>query len=322
MLLLASVLVYFLTTLSGDPLSGMREQANDPKVAAQMQARIVALDLDTPWFLRYLKWLGGAAGCVWGQCNLGNDVNGNAVLDQLGSAAASTLRLVLLSVIIACIVGILVGVMTAIRQYSDFDYIITFIAFVLFSLPVFWVAVLLKEYAAINYNNWIANPSFSPAQIVLTAIILGLIVMLFMGGSWKRRLISFVVVAIVVGVAMPYFTWLRFWQYPQMGPAVIAVVILAVGAFAIQTTVGFKERRVWVPALISAGLVMVVYYASWNLLSAPNWWILILGLLLAIAVTWGLGVLLGGRFRPPAVGAAVRVTLTGAFLTIVDHLFV
>jgi len=321
-LLLASVLVYFLTTISGDPLAGMREQANDPKVAAQMQARIVALDLDTPWFLRYLKWLGGAVGCVWGQCNLGNDVNGNAVLDQLGSAAASTLRLVLLSVVIACIVGILVGVLTAIRQYSDFDYIITFASFVLFSLPVFWVAVLLKEYAAINYNNWIANPSFSPAQIVLTAIILGLIVMLFMGGSWKRRLLSFGIVAAVVGVAMPYFTWLRFWQYPQMGPAVIAVVILAVGAFALQTTVGFKERRVWLPALISAVLVMVVYYASWNLLSEPNWWILLGGLVLAIAVPWALGVWLGGRFRPQAVGAAMSVTLTGAFLTIVDHLFV
>lgn len=321
-LLLASVLVYFLTTISGDPLAGMREQANDPKVAAQMQSRIAFLDLDTPWFLRYLKWLGGAAGCVIGQCNLGVDINGNQVLDQLGSAASSTLRLVLLSVILAAIIGILVGVVTAVRQYSDFDYIVTFISFVLFSLPVFWVAVLLKEYGAINYNNWIANPSFSPQQIVVTAIVLGLIMQLVMGGGWKKRALTFVITAAVVGAALPFFTWMRFWQYPQMGPAVIGLVVLAVGAFAVQTTTGFKERKVWLPALISAVLVMVVYYGTWGILSEPNWWILTIGLVLAFAVPWILGSALGGRFKTQAIGASLAVTLVGAFLTVVDHLFV
>lgn len=320
-LLLASVLVYFLTTISGDPLQGMRELAGDPKVRTQMEARITFLDLDTPWFLRYLKWLRGTVGCVYGQCDLGLDVNGNQVLTQVGAAASSTLRLVLLSVVIACIVGILVGVVTAVRQYSGFDYVVTFVAFILFSLPSFWIAVLLKEYAAINYNNWIASPQFSWTQIILTAVILGIVLALVMSGGWRRRLITFVITAVVVGTVLPYFTWLRFWQYPQMGPAVVAIVVLAVGAFAIQTTTGFKERSVWLPALISAALVMVVYYASWNLLSEPNWWVLTVGLALAIAVPWVLGARLGGRYRTQAIGASMAVTLVGAALTIVDHLF-
>lgn len=321
-LFLASILVYFLVTISGDPVGRLREQASDPKIYAQMQAIERNLDLGTPWYLRYMKWLGGVGGCVIGKCNLGVDIQGNKVSDTLSSAAASTLRLVLLSVILAAVIGILIGVVTAVRQYSDLDYVVTFVAFVLFSLPSFWAAVLLKEYAAINFNNWFSNPQFSTLQIVLAALILGLIMQLIMGGSLKRRLLTFVITAAVVGAALPYFTWLRFWQYPQMGPAVIAVVCLAVGAFACHISVGLKERRVWLPALISAVLVIVVYYATWNLLATPNWWILAAGLVLAVAVPWIIGAFIGGRYRTQAVGAAVAVTLVGAFLTIVDHLFV
>lgn len=320
-LFISSILVYFLTTISGDPVGNLRELQSDPKVAAQMAAIERNLDLDTPWPIRYLKWLGGVGQCFTGQCDLGTNIKGDDVTDILAAAASSTLRLILLSVFIAAIFGILFGVLTAVRQYSDLDYIITFVAFVLFSLPSFWAAVLLKEYAAINFNDWFADPKFSPPQIVLIAIVLGFIVQLFMGGSWKRRLLSFGIVAVVVGAALPYFTWLRMWEYPQMGPAVIGVVTLAVAVFATHITVGIKEITVIVPAVISVVLVMVVYYATWNLIEEPNWGILAVGLVLAIAVPWALGYFMGGRYRNQAITASVSTTLVGAFLTVVDHLF-
>lgn len=321
-LLLASIMVYFLTTISGDPLAGLREQANDPKIATQMNSRIQNLDLNTPWFIRYVKWLGGAAACVYGQCNLGVDITGNKVLDSLGAAASSTLRLVLISVIAAAIIGIFVGVVTAIRQYSDMDYVVTFAAFVMFSLPSFWAAVLLKEYAGINYNNWIADPQFSVPQVVIAALVLGVLAQLCMGGGLKRRLLTFATTAAVVGAALPYFTWLRFWQYPQMGPAVVAIVCIAVAVFATHVTVGIKTKQVLYPALAMAVLVLVVYYAGWGLLSEPNWWILAAGLVLAFAIPWVVGHFVGGRYKTQAIGASIAVTVVGGFLTIVDHLFV
>jgi peptide/nickel transport system permease protein len=320
-LFIASILVYFLTTLSGDPVGNLRELASDPKVRTQMLSIERNLDLNTPWPIRYLKWLGGVGQCFTGHCDFGTNIKGDDVGGILASAASSTMRLIFLSVIIACIFGILIGVITAIRQYSDLDYIVTFVAFVLFSLPSFWAAVLLKQYAAIDFNNWIDDPKFSVTQIVLTAVILGFIVQLLMGGSWKRRLLSFAIVAVVVGAALPYFTWLRFWQYPQMGPAVIGIVTLAVAAFATHVTVGIKETKVLIPAVISVVLVLVVYYGSWNMLAEPNWWILAGGLVLAIAVPWILGHFMGGRYRRQAISASVATTLVGAFLTIVDHLF-
>lgn len=320
-LFLSSIVVYFLVTISGDPLGEMREQQSDPKVAVQMAAIEKNLDLETPWFIRYLKWLSGLGQCFTGHCDLGVNIKGDLVTDALGSAASSTLRLVLLSVILAMIVGILIGVVTAVRQYSDLDYVVTFVAFVLFSLPSFWAAVLMKEYAAINFNDWIADPRFSPTQIIVAAVVLGFILQLLMGGSWKRRLLTFVITAAVVGGALPYFTWLRFWEYPVMGPVVIAIVTLAVAVFATHVTVGIKEFKVLLPALISVVLVIAVYYGSWNLLATPNWWILALGLVLAVAVPWILGHFTGGRYRTQAISASIATTLTGAFLTVVDHLF-
>ena len=49
-------------------------------------------------------------------------------------------------------IGIAIGMVTALRQYSGFDYSITFVAFLFFSLPVFWIAQLLKSYLAIGFN--------------------------------------------------------------------------------------------------------------------------------------------------------------------------
>jgi peptide/nickel transport system permease protein len=106
-----------------------------------------------------------------------------------------------------------------------------------------------------------------------------------------------------------------------MGPAVIGIVTLAVAAFATHVTVGIKETKVLIPAVISVVLVLVVYYGSWNMLAEPNWWILAGGLVLAIAVPWILGHFMGGRYRRQAISASVATTLVGAFLTIVDHLF-
>jgi peptide/nickel transport system permease protein len=50
-----------------------------------------------------------------------------------------------------------VGVISAVRQYTAFDYGTTFVSFLLFAMPVFWFAVLLKEFGAIRFNEWLQN---------------------------------------------------------------------------------------------------------------------------------------------------------------------
>ena len=43
---------------------------------------------------------------------------------------------------------------------APFDYSSTFISFLFFAMPVFWFAVLLKEFGAIKLNGWISNWGF------------------------------------------------------------------------------------------------------------------------------------------------------------------
>ena len=59
---------------------------------------------------------------------------------------------------LAIVIGVSLGIVTALRQYSGLDYGVTFMAFLFFSLPVFWVAVLLKEFGAIGFNNFLRDP--------------------------------------------------------------------------------------------------------------------------------------------------------------------
>ena len=101
----------------------------------------------------------GSAGLFRG--DFGVSVQNQPVNALLGNAITSTLTLVTTATVVAIILGITVGIVSALRQYTGFDYCVTLLAFLFFSLPIFWVAVLLKQYGAIQMNNWLADPTIS-----------------------------------------------------------------------------------------------------------------------------------------------------------------
>jgi peptide/nickel transport system permease protein len=106
------------------------------------------LNLDKPVVVRYGIWAKDMIRGDFGDTNAGAPVR-----PQLLRSLGVTARLVIVALIIAVLVAVLVGVASALRQYSVFDYASTFFAFLFFSLPVFWLAALLKEYAAIRVNR-------------------------------------------------------------------------------------------------------------------------------------------------------------------------
>src|SRR5690606_16961316 len=141
----------------------------------------------------YVFWLGGAAKCLIGQCDLGQSyIRGNQpVTEALASAAGSTIQLITVSTIVAIVFGVAVGMITALRQYSGFDYTVTFFTFVLYSLPVFWVAVLLKEFGAIRFNEFMSNPAIPWWGYLIVGAVFGVTLMSIVGGPPRTRLIGF-----------------------------------------------------------------------------------------------------------------------------------
>ncbi|MDQ3944291.1 MAG: ABC transporter permease [Actinomycetota bacterium] len=143
---LASFLVFMLVAVSGDPLGELR--ANPSITDAQIEARRHELGLDRPLMTRYVDWATGAVTGDFGRSSEDNE----PVADKLNRAIWVTLRLLGGALSLAVLLGVAIGVAAALRQYSKFDYASTFFAFVFFSMPVFWLAAVLKD-VGIRINN-------------------------------------------------------------------------------------------------------------------------------------------------------------------------
>ncbi|MDR7082317.1 peptide/nickel transport system permease protein [Arthrobacter ginsengisoli] len=305
-LLGASFLVYLLTASSGDPLADLRA-SNAPNKQQLMDARTELLDLDTPAPVRYFKWLGGAAQCLIpfaNSCDLGESVSGQPITEALGIALVQTLTLVTGATILAILIGITLGIVTALRQYSALDYGVTFMAFLFFSLPIFWVAVLLKEYGAIGFNDFLRNPEIPIPVALGIGAIAGLVVAVAVGGELRRRLITGGTVFAAVTVVLIYFSITQWFRNPGLGPVVIAIAGVGL-AFAVTVLVaGLKNRRALQSSLIVVGIGVVAYFAVQPLLNQATALMIALLAVATVGVGIAVGYFMGGYDRGQSMRAA------------------
>lgn len=306
-LLAATFLMYQLTVAAGDPLQSLRE-SSAPNKAELIESRTRLLQLDVPPLLRYFLWLGGVGKCFIGQCDLGVNIKGQPVTVLLMQAMGSTLTLVTTAALLAIILGIIVGITSALRQYSGYDYGVTLLSFLFFSLPVFWVAVLLKQYFAISFNDWLANPVISIPVIIVIAVILGLILMSVIGGKLKRRLLTLVIAAVATGGMLFYLSATAWFSTPSIGivGVIITGVAVAFGVTAIST--GLRNKKALYSSLTVAALAAALYFPLMNvLLPYVTFPLFIVLAIVTIVVSGGIGWLFGGTDRWQSVRTAAIV---------------
>jgi peptide/nickel transport system permease protein len=146
-ILASSVLVFILVANSGDPLADLR--GRQPPVPPQViEARKQLIGLDKPLPQRYWHWLTNFV-----QGDMGKSIRGQEVRPLLWQRIQITLRMVILASIVAIVLAIGAGVLSAVKQYTVTDYTFTLAGFLFLSMPVFWLAALLKEYGAIRLNK-------------------------------------------------------------------------------------------------------------------------------------------------------------------------
>lgn len=319
-LLAATFLMFTLMSLSGDPLAEFVSTPDPETKARLIQGRIDALNLDQPFLAQYFLWLGGAVGCVIPgmACDLGVNLNNQPVTSLLVDAFPTTLQLVLAATILSIVLGVAIGIISAIRQYTAFDYTITFAAFLFFSLPIFWVAVLLKQFGAIKINNWLAEP----AVTIPVALVMGGFSALFfsaiVGGTRKRR----VLVGIAAGAAgVAVFVLLvasGWFSNPGMGPGlvILGAVASAVGATLLFTNI--ENRRILFTSLATAAVGVIVAYSATPLLRDPSWFTL-LGLgVLVTAIGVAIAAIFGDIDRAAAIRASVVTSVLVGVLVFMD----
>ncbi|HUV18628.1 MAG TPA: ABC transporter permease [Ilumatobacteraceae bacterium] len=130
--------------LPGDPVNTILGTAErDPAVEAQLRED---LNLDDPFVVRYLSWLGDA---VTG--DLGNSyVTDEPVADSISSRLPVTFQLAVMSVLISVIVAIPIGVMGAYRQSKWQDTASSAFVQVALSIPNFIVGIFLIWFFAVR----------------------------------------------------------------------------------------------------------------------------------------------------------------------------
>ncbi len=120
----------------GDPVLILLGERATPDAIERMRAE---LHLNDPLPVQFLKYMGQVL-----RGDLGNSIGSNErVTVELGTRFPATVELTVAAMLIASTIGILMGVIAATRQNSIFDGTSMFVALFGFSMPIFWLGIML-----------------------------------------------------------------------------------------------------------------------------------------------------------------------------------
>ncbi|PID56076.1 diguanylate cyclase [candidate division KSB3 bacterium] len=123
--------------LPGGPLAIYE---NNPEIKAEDIERLRhKLGLDRPIHVQYIVWLTNFLKGDWGY----SYATKRPVLTEIHERLPNTVYLTGLSLIVSLCVAIPAGIISATKQYSWFDHIVTMLAYVGRSMPVFYSGLLL-----------------------------------------------------------------------------------------------------------------------------------------------------------------------------------
>jgi peptide/nickel transport system permease protein len=118
--------------------------------AADRAAIAHSLGLDQPLPVQYVKWLGLAL-----KGNLGDSFfSRQPVMTLIRQRLPMTLILMTTAEIFIIIISLLLGIVSAVKQYSALDNIITTFSFIGFSMPIFFIALGLMNIFAVDFKAW------------------------------------------------------------------------------------------------------------------------------------------------------------------------
>ncbi|MBI4212092.1 MAG: ABC transporter permease [Deltaproteobacteria bacterium] len=140
----------------GDPAS-LKAQGSAESLASDRASQEIVLEtqklygLDRPWLEQYGLWMKRLATLDFGTSYRDH----RSVLSKIAEALPVTLALNVITIFIIYLISIPLGAYSALKPQGFVDRASTLVLFFLFSLPNFWVAmVLLLVFAGGDYLNW------------------------------------------------------------------------------------------------------------------------------------------------------------------------
>jgi peptide/nickel transport system permease protein len=169
-LFIISVILFTLMQAFGDPIATLGGRV-PPRPEDRERLRR-QWGLDQPVYKQYITWL---VGNDWQLIDMDGDgtpetpgkrqgilrgdwgtslVTRQPVLEMIGDRLPNTLLLMLTAEFVIIIFSILIGLYSALRPYSWIDNLVTSLSFVGYSMPVFWLALMLMYIFAVNFRRW------------------------------------------------------------------------------------------------------------------------------------------------------------------------
>jgi peptide/nickel transport system permease protein len=127
----------FANLAPGDPISALVRPGSDIK-PQDVEKLKEALGLNKPVHERYVAWLGQTL-----QGNLGVElVGGQPIARQLARRIPNTIKLMGTALAVSLVLGVLLGILSAYRQHTRLDGLMTTIVFAGISLPPYLLAMI------------------------------------------------------------------------------------------------------------------------------------------------------------------------------------
>jgi peptide/nickel transport system permease protein len=179
-LILVSIIVFLaLRLLPGDPILLLVSEESSQEMTEQQIADLRHINgLDKPLMVQYFDWIGGV---LHGE--LGRSIISHvSVSYELRKRIPVTMYLGLLAFILGIVIGIPAGVICAIKRNSWLDTLITVLANIGITIPVFWLGIMLMYLFGL-YLHWLPIAGFvspfedfwlSTRQIIMPIICLAL----------------------------------------------------------------------------------------------------------------------------------------------------
>ncbi len=170
LLLLISVILFVLMQVSGDPVATLGGRT--PPRSEDKERLRRAWGLDQPLHIQYIYWLvgndwvltdqdgdgigetpGERKGVIRG--DFGNSlITRQPAMEVILQRVPNTLILMLTAEAMILMFSLVIGVYSALHQYSRLDNILTAFSFITFSMPIFWIALLLMYFFAVRFKAW------------------------------------------------------------------------------------------------------------------------------------------------------------------------
>jgi peptide/nickel transport system permease protein len=160
----ATLLFFLIRAAPGDPVTTLSAPGASPEAAERLRS---TLALDRPLPEQYVRWIGAVAG---GDLGVSYTYR-RPVLDVFRELVPNTLLLSGIALVLSFALGVAVGTLQATRAGSVGDRLVSTLTLTLYSIPSFWLAVvlvLLFSYLPTAAWGWNAHlPASGMASVTL-----------------------------------------------------------------------------------------------------------------------------------------------------------